>query len=433
MTDKHESNKRRPRHGNVIALVVLCLTTILCVEAIALDGGRLLVERRHAQAVADAAAAAAAVDLLAHFSTNAGLDLSGTGMASGLTTANANGYTNDGISSTVAVTFCPNTYQTGPSAGQPIQAGSVEVSVTYNEWLSFGRLFGSSTIPVRARAVAGVSGLVASPAGIISLSPSGADALLLTGSGSVTVTGGAIMVDSSDSQAARISGSGTIKASSINIVGNDRVTGSGQFTGTINRGIGAVADPLAQLTEPTTSGMTIQNGGKAYALTGSTAATVQPGVYVGGISLSGSGSLTLAPGVYYLEGGGFSATGSGSITGSGVVIFNGYNGPSSGPISLTGSGSVNLSPPLTGPYQGITIFQDRASTSAISMSGSGGMNVTGTLYAPNAAFTMTGSGSTNIMGSQLIGSTVVINGSGSIYVNWSTSSVARTVTWGITQ
>jgi len=50
--------------------------------------------------------------------------------------------------------------------------------------------------------------------------------------------------------------------------------------------------------------------------------TICPGIYAGGITISG-GSVTLASGIYYLQGGGFSVTGSGSVDGSaGVMLYN---------------------------------------------------------------------------------------------------------------
>ena len=51
------------RRGMVTAQVVLSLSALMAMLAVVADGGLLLVERRHAQATADAAALAAASDL----------------------------------------------------------------------------------------------------------------------------------------------------------------------------------------------------------------------------------------------------------------------------------------------------------------------------------------------------------------------------------
>ena len=60
--------------GTVTVLVAICLTAILGVVGIALDGGMMLDNRRRVQATADAAALAAASDLLANYAANYGLD-----------------------------------------------------------------------------------------------------------------------------------------------------------------------------------------------------------------------------------------------------------------------------------------------------------------------------------------------------------------------
>src|SRR5215472_2752622 len=95
------------RRGVIVVLVALCLTAILGIVAIALDGSLLLDQRRGVQAAADAAALAAAIDLYTKYLTNNGLDPTGTAKASGLSVAAANGYKNDGTSSTVTVNIPP--------------------------------------------------------------------------------------------------------------------------------------------------------------------------------------------------------------------------------------------------------------------------------------------------------------------------------------
>src|SRR5438876_713686 len=104
------------RRGIITVLIAVCLVSSLGVVAIALDGGLLLDNKRCVQAAADAAALAAAEDLYANWSTNKGLDVSGTALASALATASANGYTNDQSTSVVTVTFSPGVYQAGPNA-----------------------------------------------------------------------------------------------------------------------------------------------------------------------------------------------------------------------------------------------------------------------------------------------------------------------------
>ena len=129
-------------------------------------------------------------------------------------------------------------------------------------------------------------------------------------------------------------------------------------------------------------------------LGGSSVLTINPGVY-SQISVSGDAQLTMNPGIYEIAGGGFSVSDSGSVTGSGVLIYNaGSKYPSAGgtfgAVNLSGAASVQLAPPTTGPYAGIVLFQSRDNTATISMSGSAVAKFTGTFYAPAALVAVTG-------------------------------------------
>jgi len=147
----------------VTAQVALSLSALMAMLAVVADGGLLLVERRHAQATADAVAWAAASDLYANWKTNHGTDPSGTALASAMGVASANYYTNDGTTSTVAVNISPRKYSGGPNAGTPLPAGYAEATVTWYQQRFFSGIFGSGAIPVSARAVAGVIGVVGVP------------------------------------------------------------------------------------------------------------------------------------------------------------------------------------------------------------------------------------------------------------------------------
>src|SRR5262249_32638166 len=160
-----------------------------------------------------------------------------------------------------------------------------------------------------------------------------------------------------DADAAIAGGGGSVSAPEFDITGGWTTTGGGSFVGPIYTGKAPTPDPLAELPIPDPNNMTVQSKKKIQYTNGTT--SLQPGVYKGGISVSGTGSLNLSPGIYYMDGGGFSFSGQGSLTGLGVMIYNAPgNGNSSG-ISVSGLGSMVLSGPTSGIYQGITFFQDR--------------------------------------------------------------------------
>src|SRR5207245_266337 len=115
---------------------------------------------------------------------------------------------------------------------------------------------------------------------------------------------------------------------------------------------------------------------------------LNPGTYVGGLTLFGNSAVTLMPGVYVMKGGGFTVGGTESVFGSGVVIINIPKGPFD-TINVSASGSLSLSAPASGPYKGVALFQDPASSNPISFSAYASATIDGVVYAPKARVNIT--------------------------------------------
>src|SRR5437899_2844222 len=98
--------QRYRRRGAVLIIVAVMLAVILGVAALSVDAGNIYQERRKAQAAADAAADAAAVDLYTKYDANRGVDVDGQARATALEYATAHGYT-DGPDNTVNVNIPP--------------------------------------------------------------------------------------------------------------------------------------------------------------------------------------------------------------------------------------------------------------------------------------------------------------------------------------
>jgi hypothetical protein len=231
------------------------------------------------------------------------------------------------------------------------------------------------------------------------------------------------VVDSSDSQAAVITGNGSVNTQEVDITGTSpgySLSGNGQFVtspnpGNINVGQSSTADPLAGITPPDPSTMVTQS---SSALRVNSATVLAPGRYIGGIGIS-NGAVTLMPGVYYMDHGGFSIS-NGSVTGQNVMIYNDPDSGGSEKVDLTG-GNFNLSAPVTGPYQGIVLFQARGAGGVrVSIAASVSSQMLGTVYAPSSPVDVAGSGGT-IVGSLLIADTVKVTGSGDFNVDWNGS------------
>jgi hypothetical protein len=123
----------------------------------------------------------------------------------------------------------------------------------------------------------------------------------------------------------------------------------------------------------------------------------------------------ISPGTYFTNGG-FSLTANAAVqsNANGVLMYF----HSGGALSMTAGGPVTLNPLQSGPYAGVTIYEDRSNTSQDSITGqtNGTLNITGTVYTPAAKFTLTGSGANYAVGSQYIVYQLVVTGAGTFNV-----------------
>ena len=270
--------------------------------------------------------------------------------------------------------------------------------------------------------------------GILLLDASGKGALTASGNASVSVTGshGAIVVDSSNGSAAIASGNAIVSAGDFDATGTS-TSGNGTLPAPVDTDEAPLADPLAYLSAPAVP-TTVQS---TKTLKVSSSMTLQPGLYIGGIDISGSAHVTLEPGLYYLEGGSFTVSGSAIVTdkGKGVLLYN-APGKASGGITISGGASVTLSGlsatqvsdlGLTGNgYVGLAIFEDRNYSALLSVTGSGTLNVTGTVYAADAKVEVSSNGSLNLMGdakkefaSHLLVADLTVSGNAAVSVDTS--------------
>ena len=174
-------------------------------------------------------------------------------------------------------------------------------------------------------------------------------------------------------------------AAGTQVVGGVQKSGNPSFNPQPVTGSQVISDPLAGLDAPTYSGTPISE-----VLGGSSTATINPGVY-SQITVSGNAKLTMKAGTYVIEGGGFSVSGSGGVSGTGVMIYNTNNSAGTfGAITVSGAGTVALSAPSSGTYAGILIFQDRSNTHRLTFSGSGTLGTAGAIYAAAAELVESG-------------------------------------------
>jgi hypothetical protein len=447
MVRARSSHRPAGRAGKIVVLVALALVPVVAFVAMGTDGGLLLDNRRHLQAAADSAALSAAGSLFENCVAYQGLDTpSGAAAAAARAASAGAGYT-DGVNATVTVNIPP---LTGDHVGV---AGYAEVVIEYDQPRYFSGIFGSDTIPVKARAVARGRWSTFRD-GILVLNLTQKLALKINGNGIVGSTGADVIVNSNDPSAIGSDGTNaTISVSNGDLVTRGGVAPNTTLIGALVQTNTITPDPLAYLPQPTlpnaaqqankvnpnsagastylqAMAMTVPNGGKMYVLS--------PGRYDSLPNFTSSDIVILQQasagngGIYYLNGCGLTSTGAtivmdptGQTTG-GVMLYNAPGGNNSAGINING-GTVRLSPPTSGPYTGIEIFQDRTSPVTLQIAGQGGMQIYGTFYAASALMKITGSSTTNIdiIGSQYISDTLQAGGNGNYTVSWNANQTAR--------
>ncbi|MCY2987992.1 MAG: pilus assembly protein TadG-related protein [Planctomycetota bacterium] len=425
--------KAKLKRGIVAVLIGLSLVMIVGVVAIAIDGGLLLDQKRQLQAAADAAALAAATDLYGRYQANGGVDPDPyPAKTCALSNAAANGYTHDGTTNIVTVNIPPlsGDYRT---INGVIKKGYAEVIIQRQQPRGFSGIFGSGNLPVTARSVA-MGKWTDINNGILILDPIDSNVLVLSGNGSATVVGAGIVVNSSNPTAAIVvNGGGIANAPTYDICGVPGISAADAVSlkgGTITSGVPPTPDPLRYIPEPDKWALYWRSFGTKK-IQGSE--TLEPGVYHGGINITaGNGDeVILNPGVYYMDEGGFSITGQATVTAVGVMIYNDPAGSdyasNNDIVKLAGGSNLHMSPPTSGIYKGITVFQRRTSGNDLAISGGGGMNITGTFYAAYGRAVLSGSGSNNLMGSQYIVWKATLTGNGTINVSWSADTARARV------
>jgi hypothetical protein len=386
----------------MIAWLALALVAIISMVALAMDGGRLLAERQHVQAAADAAALAAAGVLYQEYPTNGGLDLAGNARAAALRMTAANGIT-DGTNAVVTVNIPPTQ---GDFAGKP---GYAEVIVSNRIAVSFSVIFRYSQLTVNARAVArGIMTSSGTASGFYVLASTGKAAFHATGTTILTIASASLYVNSSDANAVETDSGSSITAASFQFVGGGY--NAGALNGPITQPAPPAADPLAALPPPSFSAYPVQSG-SSMNVNGTV--TLQPGVYVGGITIAG-GNVTLQPGIYLMNGGSGFKVNNGTVNGTGVMIYSGADSThTAGVINIATGATVNLSPPTSGAYAGVTLFQDRQVNQKVVIGASHNKNITGAIYAPAAEVDLSGPtnpGPLDTMGGPVICLTTQVQG-----------------------
>jgi hypothetical protein len=444
------SPERMNRHdrqaGQILPLFVLSMIVVLAIGALVLDGASVLVTRRHLQDAGDAAALAGANTLQATRS----------GRVCSTDSTNPPGAPRNDIVNAVRASvrtnwpnFPPGNLSVTCPSGWENQAVQVDLHITSNSYL--GGAIGASAQNVATTSTA-VNGQVnGSNYSIVVLDQSnlswpngrrGCPAFQISG-GPTMQFDGSVIIDSTCTAAnggalAANGGAATVTMASgktFNMVGGYSL-GALTITPTPNTGASPIQDPLQTLdsaSPPTTI------GSQRLVLNNETQ-VLQPGIYPGGIQLKNSSIALLRPGIYVMDGGGLdlgaqssfcsiSATSTATDcshfttdcpdTTCGVLIVNrdatARTGAAMGQITVGAGATLKLrayddrafSPAGTYEYRNLLIWQEATPPASptyaqpvIQLNGGGSVDISGTVYAPQAKVQMGGgsggSGGTNV-------------------------------------
>ena len=324
--------------GAVLVVVSVAFVTLIGFAAIALDGGVLFNEKRHAQNAADHAALAAA------WANCNGEDPAAAADASVV----KNGYV------AAELTLTDN---------DPSYTAQVDTSVD----MTFAKIFGISSAAVSADAVAEcvvVSGGGFGPLEcVLALDPSADDALVFSSIDIAELNDCTPIANSTSSSAIKLRSMGSFCAYSLYTPG----------------GVDAPGYLLGCLDEPPTTGSSATASDDPFAdviptLPGSPpcASTsgniLLPGVYCNGLSKSSLGTLTLEPGTYYIIGAlSFSSIDTVECNcpdpGDGVSLIMLGSGAR---FSFSSIDNVSLQSPSAGDYPGMLLYVDPNTTESTS-------------------------------------------------------------------
>jgi Putative Flp pilus-assembly TadE/G-like len=381
--------------GSVAITVALSLTVLLGFAALVVDIGLNWATRTSAQTAADSAALAGASSLL----SDGGLaaittveDFLNRNVGGLVELPDDAGWATDGnVGNGEVVCWTMPDPVPGPGAACPDGSNALQVTtppivVRY----AFASVLGKTTSSIRARAAAGAGPAAPNNCVLCVLDPDDEAALAVLGTGGIRVTGGGIVVNSDDSDAAVVLASaGNIVANQIRVVGGVEDTGVGQLIPPFERGGPPVPDPLADL--PTPDELTAPPGPPGPAaipvqdINGP--ATLTHGVY-DSINVNSGGVLTLEEGVYVVtEPAGFRVRNGGEVrsSGDGVTIYlacGDYpircDNELGARFRLDDGGQFRASPPASGDYAGLSIFADPGNTRSTLLFGA--VDLAGAVY-----------------------------------------------------
>lgn len=417
---------RKSESGQVMIFLALSFVVLMGIAALAIDGGMLYSDRRHAQSAADASSLAGGSGAAYYMRTH---DVNYNGFLCGATSviftevsaenaaiahAALNDYVIDNdISDEHGVTVECAIDDLGSYEDKHLD---ITTKILRDTVSNFAHLIYDGPLRNQVEAVVRIypPAPLAFGKAIVALNGSGcsgnSNGVIFSGTSNTTVTGGGVWSNGC------LTGNGTSFDVTVN---NGGVGYAGSATGTltnINPSPEYIPSEIPEystfVSEPSCAGLP----SRTVPLVGD--ATLEPGVYEK-IKWTG-GALTLNSGLYCVTNSqGVDITG-GTILGDGVTLF-----VKTGGISISGNVTpVDIRAPEESPdpapaIPGVLFFLAYGNTNTISITGSSNTFFLGTVFAPDGDLYFSGDSGTNpTFNTQLIGNNVEVSGGASIDINF---------------
>jgi hypothetical protein len=421
-----DKRSKTSEKGQVLVFLAICLVVLLGFAALAIDGGMVFSDRRHAQNAADASSLAggsgAAYFMRTHnvnynafiCGTSGILSTQSAAENAAIAQAGLNDYViNADISDNHGVSVICAINDLGSYEDKHLD---VFTKITRDTNTNFAHLVYDGPLRNVVEAVTRIypPAPLAFGKAIVALNKAACSGnqfgVIFSGSSTTTVTGGGVWSNGC------LTGNGT----SFNVtVNNGGVGYAGSSTGTltnINPSPQHIPSPLPDystvVNQPDCSGLPNRISPKNGDV------TLQPGIY-DEIKWTG-GALVLDPGLYCVTGTKGVDISGGSLNGNGVTIFL-----SNGGVTINGNvNPVDLRAPEETPdpapaVPGILIYLAIGNTETVSITGNSTSFYLGTVYAPDGDLYFSGSSGTNpTFNTQLIGENVEVSGGATIDINF---------------
>ena len=300
----------------------------------------------------------------------------------------------------------------------PNTTNAVRVALAIQQPLSFSGMFLSSAPTIQASATAAT--VQTGAYCVVSLENTSATGITATGNSNIDL-GCGMITDSTSLNAAIATGSSSVHASPIAAVGDIQDSAHWNSAELLPFTV-SQPDPFANVNVPAFTGC--QGNSNNLQVTSNT--TYDHHTDTGIVcfnDMSLNGNVTLGSATYIIDSGDLSIGAQANVTCNGCTFVltsssSGVSGVQIGNVNINGGAELHLTPPTTGNFANILMYQDRRATSGSSqqqsINGNSNSLMTGALYFPTRILDINGTSGLHFNCAQFVARNINFSGNGSI-------------------